>query len=64
MNIYSTYSVKIKEYRHVFKETVTVYRNAVDFFIEVCLNEWYDIFPFSSKSRFNHVEKLTHKNKG
>ncbi len=63
MNIYSTYSVKIKEYRHIFKETVTVYRDAVDFFIEVCLNEWHDLSLLNSKSRFNYVEKLTHKTK-
>lgn len=32
MQIYSTYSVKIKHYNHIFKDTVSVYRDAVDFF--------------------------------
>ena len=40
MNIFSTYSVKIKEYRRIFKESVELYRSAVDFFITVCLSEW------------------------
>lgn len=37
MNITSMYSVRIKEYRHIFKESVEQYRSAVDFFIDVCL---------------------------
>ncbi len=32
MKINSTYSVRIREYNHVFEETVEVYRRAVDFF--------------------------------
>ena len=40
MNILSTYSVKIKEYRHIFKDSIRIYRSAVDFFIDVCLKEW------------------------
>lgn len=43
MKIYSTYSIKIKHYNHIFDETVRLYRNAVDFFIDVCLKEWYFI---------------------
>lgn len=43
MQIYSTYSVKIKHYNHIFKDTVSVYRGAVDFLITVCLNEWDNI---------------------
>ena len=43
MKIYSTYSVKIKHYNHIFDETVRLYRNAVDFFIDVCLKEWSSI---------------------
>lgn len=40
MTIHTSYSCKITEYSHIFKETVRTYRNAVDFFINVCLNEW------------------------
>ena len=43
MKIFSTYSVKIKHYNHIFKDTVSIYRHAVDFLINVCLNEWNDI---------------------
>ena len=43
MKIYSTYSVKIKHYNHIFDETVRFYRNVVDFFIDVCLKEWSSI---------------------
>ena len=40
MKIFSTYSVQIKEYSHIFKDSVKVYSSAVDFFINVCLKEW------------------------
>ena len=40
MDIFSMYSVKIKEYRHIYKESLQIYRSAVDFFIDVCLKEW------------------------
>ena len=40
MKIMSTYSVKIKEYNHIFKDTIRLYRRAVDFYIQVILNEW------------------------
>lgn len=43
MKIYSTYSVKIKHYNHIFKDTISVYRKAVDFLIDVCLSEWDNI---------------------
>lgn len=40
MNIISMYSVKIKEYNHIFKDTLQIYHSAVNFFIDVCLKEW------------------------
>ena len=40
MKIVSTYGVKIKTYNHIFKETIGIYRHAVDFLIGVCLEEW------------------------
>ena len=43
MKIFSSYSVKIKEYNHIFKETVFIYREAVDYFIGVCAKEWDNI---------------------
>ena len=62
MNIYSTYSVKIKHYNNIFKNTVTIYRAAVDFLIDVCIKEWETIYPIrSSLSRMRYVETLCHK---
>ena len=62
MQIFSTYSVKIKTYHHIFKETVSVYRDAVDLLIKVCLNEWNDICKIDgSLLRQQYVERLCHK---
>ncbi len=43
MKIFSTYSVKIKEYNHIFKAIVAIYRDTVDFLIDACLNVWDNI---------------------
>lgn len=60
MKILSTYSVKIKEYRHIFKDSVCIYRSAVDFFIDVCLKEWGLIsVPDRLTERKTLVETLT-----
>ena len=40
MQLFSTYRVKIKHYNHIFKDTISVYRHAVDFLIDVCMKEW------------------------
>lgn len=63
MRIYTTYKVKIKHYNHIFKETVSIYRKAVDFLIEVCLCEWDTISVLGSKQRVNCMERLTHATK-
>ena len=60
MKIYSTYSVKFKHYNHIFKDTVSVYRDAVDFIINVCLNEWNSIVALDQHGRHGTVEKLIH----
>ena len=39
MDIYSTYSVKIKHFNNIFKQTVSICRDAVDFLIAVYLEE-------------------------
>lgn len=39
MKIISTYSVKIRHYNRIFKDTAKAYRAAVDFFIDVALRE-------------------------
>ena len=40
MKIISTYSVKILESHGTFKNITEQYRQAVDYFINVALNEW------------------------
>ena len=58
----TSYSVKVKEYRTIFKETISIYRNCVDYLITVCLNEWDNISQINvSKFQMNFVEHLIHK---
>ena len=59
MQIYSTYSVKIKHYNHIFKDTVSVYRGAVDFLITVCLNEWDNISKIEPEPKTSTVRGKT-----
>ena len=64
MQIYSTYSVKIKQYNHIFADTISVYREAVDFLIEVCLKEWDNISCINGTVfQQQYVERLCHKTK-
>ena len=59
LNIYSSYKVKISEASNVFADTVEIYRQATDFFIDVCLNEWETISELTGLYRKSLVEKLT-----
>ena len=59
MKILTTYKVKIKDSHGAFSATVDLYRHVVDFFIEVCLNEWDNISLLNGKARVNMVEHLT-----
>ena len=62
MEIFSTYSVKIKHYNKILKPTLLCYRSAVDYFINVCLSEWDNISIISgSTERMKIVEHLCHK---
>lgn len=64
MRIFSTYSAKIKNYNHIFKKTVSVYREAVDFMIQVCLQKWEDIRKEDYLcSPVIYVERLCHRTK-
>ncbi|MBO6309721.1 MAG: transposase [Oribacterium sp.] len=64
MKIYSTYSVKIKHYNSIFKNTISVYRHAVDYLITVCLKEWKTISLIDgSLLRQQFVERLCHSTK-
>ncbi len=64
MKITSTYKVKIKHYNSIFRDTVSIYRNAVDYLIEVCLYGWNAIKEIpNAKFQQRHVEKLIHRTK-
>ena len=64
MDLFTTYSVKIKKYNQIFTKTVSIYRDAVDFFIDVCLNEWTNINALSNNhKRLRFMEILCHRTK-
>ena len=60
MKLSMTYSVKIKRLNHIFVDTVRLYRQAVSFFMDVCLQEWDTVSSGKSqKERVNLVESFT-----
>ena len=63
MDIYSTYSVKIKHYNRIFLQSVEQYRKAVDFFIGVCMKEWEVLGTVSGVRSVNAIEGLTVRTK-
>lgn len=63
MQVYTAYSVKIKHYNNIFKETVAVYRHAVDYLITVCLDNWDDIAARKGVNRLTYTETLIHVTK-
>lgn len=63
MKIFTAYSVKIKHYAHIFKDTVRIYRSAVDILIKICLNEWTDIDALKGHEQLTFVEALVHSTK-
>ena len=63
MRIYTTYSVKIKHYNHIFKDTVAIYRRAVDYLIAVCIDKWDAVVTFKGQSRLTYIESLVHATK-
>lgn len=63
MRIYTTYSVKIKHYNHIFKDTVAIYRRAVDYLIAVCIDKWDIVVTFKGQSRLTYIESLVHATK-
>jgi IS605 OrfB family transposase len=64
MDIFTAYDVKIKHYNHIFKDTVAVYRRAVDFLIAVCDAEWDTVLHLTgSHARLNYMEAVVHRTK-
>lgn len=64
MQIYTAYKVKIKHYNHIFKDTVAIYRKAVDYLIDVCTVNWDDASDIGSSLRKQrYIETLVHATK-
>ncbi|MBT9826356.1 transposase, partial [Enterocloster bolteae] len=60
MKLSMTYRVRTKGFNHIFNETVRLYRQAVSFFVDVCLTEWDCVSAGQfQKERVNLVEALT-----
>lgn len=61
MRLISAYDIKIRKYRHIFDDTVSVYRKAVDYLIDVCDDNWDEIASIDgAKLRQRFVETLVH----
>lgn len=63
MKMYTTYSVKIKHYNSIFKETVAIYRHAVNYILNVCLENWKEISSLEGRNKLVYVEHLIHVTK-
>ena len=64
MQIYTTYSVKIRHYNHIFKDTVAIYRKAVDYLIGVCDAAWDGLSQTEgSLNQQRYIETLVHATK-
>ena len=63
MRIFTSYKVKIKYYNHIFKDTVVVYRSAVDYLIDVCNENWEVISTFAGHKKLTYTESLIHATK-
>lgn len=63
MKMYTTYSVKIKHYNSIFKETVAIYRHAVNYILNVCLENWKEISSLEGRNKLVYVERLIHATK-
>ena len=64
MNLYSTYSCKIKHYNHILKQTVVIYRSAVDYCIQICLQHWDKISLINTSNlKQQYVEQMIHSTK-
>lgn len=60
MNIHSSYSAKIKNIHGSLADTVEMYREAVDFFIDVILKEWSVFKDLTGSYCIKPMEELTH----
>ena len=63
MNINLSYKVKIKNYSHIFNDTLKIYREAVEFLIGVCTENYDTYCKLTGKNRNNYLENLIHTTK-
>ena len=61
MNIVKTAKCKILNYTSIFDDTVSIYRSALSFYIDICYKEWDYISTLKSKYRNNYIVRITHK---
>ncbi|WP_242835595.1 hypothetical protein [Butyrivibrio sp. AC2005] len=59
MKLISTYSVKIKNYNNIFKQSVLLYRRAVDFYLSLILSEWDAFSGITQIKAVNMAESLS-----
>ena len=62
MNIVNSYNVELNVNRCV-KDTISIYRSAVAFLIDVFFTEWTNLEPLKLKEKNNYAEKLVHSTK-
>ena len=55
MKIYTTYKVKIKGFNHIFKDTISIYREAVDYLLTVCYDNWDKISQLNGNRKLSLV---------
>ena len=64
MKITTSYKVKIKHYRRIFKNTIRIYREAVDFVIPVVFRYWDEIKDMSQGTqKRDHIDDYIHATK-
>ncbi len=64
MNLYSTYSCKIKHYNYILKQTIVIYRSAVDYCIQICLQHWDETLLIKTNNqKQQYVEQMIHSTK-
>lgn len=62
MNIINSYNVELNVNKCI-KDTISIYRSAVSFLIDVFSNEWTNLKPLKLKEKNNYAEKLVHSTK-
>ena len=59
MTIYTAYPLRIKEYNHIFEETLVQYRHALDFYLKVIDGEWDTLQKLKQFEYIKAIEAMT-----